>query len=63
MDSLVEAITGTADLIKDLFARVVSGEGNIVVQDQDTFWDSLSSIAQNLASFFSELVGEIATKF
>ena len=63
MDSLTKAIVDTAALIKDLFGRVASGEGNIAAQDQETLWDSLSSIAQNLVSFFNELVGEIATKF
>ena len=63
MDSLTEVIVDTANLIKDLFAKVAGGESNIVAQDQETLWDSLSSIAQNLVSFFNELVGEIAAKF
>lgn len=63
MDSLTKAIVDTTALIKDLFVRVASGEGNIAAQDQETLWDSLSSIAQNLVSFFTEIVGEIAAKF
>jgi hypothetical protein len=63
MDSLAKVIVDAADLLKELFTRVAGGESNIVAQDQESLWDSLSVIAQNLASFFTTLAGEIAAKF
>ena len=63
MDSLVKVIVDTADLLKELLFKVSGGESNIVAQDQESLWDSLSLMAQNLASFFNALTGEIAGRF
>jgi len=60
MDRLAEAIVDTANLIKNLIAG--ADEGNVVAQDAGSIWDSLSSIAQNLVSFVTELAGHVTAQ-
>ena len=59
MEQLARAIVDTVYLVKELFVGLGNGEGNIVAQDQEVLWGSISSIVHNVLSFLTELFGEI----
>lgn len=60
MEQLARAIVDSLYLVKELFFGLENGGGNIAAQDQEVLWGSISSIAHNVLSFFTELFGEIA---
>ena len=62
MEELATAIVDGASLMKQLFSLAAGTEGNIVPIDETTVLETLSSIAQNITSFVTELVGQILTK-
>jgi hypothetical protein len=61
MDALATAIVEGASLIKQIFIST-SAEGNITSLDQETAVEMLSSVVQNFATFFTELLSAIAGK-
>ena len=62
MDALATAIIEGASLIKQVFTSAAA-EGNVTsVMDQETTLETLSSVVQNFAAFFTELISAIIGK-
>ncbi len=59
MEQLAGAIVDALNWVKALFVGLGNGEGNIAAQDQEVLWGSISSLAQDVLGFLTELVGEI----
>lgn len=59
MEQLARAIVDAIYVVKELVVDLGNGEGNTAAQDQEVLWGSISSIAQNVLSFLTELFGEI----
>jgi hypothetical protein len=60
VEQLTRAIADAFYLVKALFVGLGNGEGNIAAQDQEVLWGSISSLAQNVLGFLTELVDKIA---
>ena len=60
MEQLARAIVDALNWVKTLFVGLGNGEGNITAQDQEVLWGGISSIAQNVLGFLTELGGKIA---
>ncbi len=60
MEQLARAIVDSAHLVKELFLGLGNGGGNVVAQDQEVLLGGITSIAQNVLGFLTELFGEIA---
>lgn len=61
MDALATAIVEGASLIKQIFTSA-SAEGNVTALDQEAALDTISSVVQNFAAFFTELISAIIGK-
>jgi len=60
VEQLARAIVDSAHLVKELFLGLGNGGGNVVAQDQEVLLGGITSIAQNVLGFLTELFGEIA---
>lgn len=61
MEYLANAILDMASLIKLSLTGVANAEGNFTALDVTSLTESVSSIAENMAAFFVQLVAEILT--
>jgi len=62
MDELATAIVDAASILKNLVDAAGNGQVNTAAVDQSALLQSISSIVQNMAAFFTELAGAIAGK-
>ncbi len=60
MEQLARAIVDALNWVKALFVGLGNGEGNVTAQDQEVLWGDISSMAQDVLSFLTELVDKIA---